>query len=223
MAEDTKNIIIRPMTIHDVPQVHAIEKATFTMPWSMVAFQYELLNNHLSKYYVMAERDEQGPIPGSDQVIGYLGFWFVIDEAHITTLAISADYQGYGYGNKFLAFALETARLNKIEQISLEVRVSNEKAIGLYKKFGFKEAGIRRKYYTDNDEDAIVMWLSLVDEGEVDREIGDGNSLTSEEEELAAKNETSKSQERAMDGHREDKKKRKEAVRGQIRSLLDLD
>ncbi len=217
MSGEADKIVIRPMDIHDVPQVHAIEQVTFTMPWSMVAFQYEILNNHLSKYFVMVVQEDDGPMPLPEKIIGYMGFWFVIDEAHITTFSIAKDYQGRGYGKKLMAFALETASLNQIENITLEVRVSNEKALGLYKKFGFKEAGLRRKYYTDNDEDALVMWLHMNENQTNQNEI---NQLGSNDE---VANKTVSGQDKGTGLAREDKSESRKEAKDKLRTLLDKD
>jgi [ribosomal protein S18]-alanine N-acetyltransferase len=158
MASETKGLEltgdakIRIMTLSDVDQVVQIETICFPTPWSREAFVNEVKNNQFATYFVA---ENQG------QVIGYIGCWIIIDEANITNVAVLPEYRGQKIGEALLRTAMELARLKKATKMSLEVRVSNMVAQNLYSKLGFKRGGIRKNYYTDNFEDAYVMWVNL--------------------------------------------------------------
>jgi ribosomal-protein-alanine N-acetyltransferase len=140
------------MTLSDVPAVLAIEQEAFTSPWTAEAFVNELTNNHFARYLIMETNDD---------IIGYGGMWTIIDEAHVTNIAVRADYRGRGYGNRLLKELQRTAVFFGAARMTLEVRVSNEVAQRLYRKLGFEPAGIRPGYYSDNQEDALIMWAEL--------------------------------------------------------------
>ncbi|UVI33558.1 ribosomal protein S18-alanine N-acetyltransferase [Paenibacillus spongiae] len=140
------------MTLTDIPQIVAIEQEAFTGPWTAEAFVNELTNNHFARYMVMVHDDE---------VIGYGGMWTIMDEAHITNIAIRYDYRGQGLGKRLLTELQQTAVFFGASRMTLEVRVSNEIAQRLYRKLGFEPAGVRPGYYTDNQEDALIMWAEL--------------------------------------------------------------
>lgn len=142
---------LRAMTAADLDRVWALEKACFTDPWSREAFEHELAN-HLALYQVY--ENEQ-------QVIGYCGLWKVVDEGHITNLCIDPSKQGRGYGKAMMHAVIDFAKSNNICRLTLEVRVSNEKAISLYEGLGFVKAGLRKGYYENNGEDACIMWLEF--------------------------------------------------------------
>lgn len=145
------NIIIRPMTIDDVNSVYIVEENCFTDPWSKDSIRKELKNN-LARYLV-AQLD--------DKIVGYVGVWFVVDEGHITNVAVHSDYRGKKIGDKLVKEMVELCKENNIVAMTLEVRVSNTVAQNLYRKYGFKMGGIRKEYYSDNKEDAIIMWNQL--------------------------------------------------------------
>ena len=147
-----EDVIIRKMEIDDIPQVVEVEKSSFPTPWSTDIFYQEIIENQFSHYYVM----EYG-----EKIIGYVGMWIVIDDAQITTIAISPEYRRKKLGEKLFGFSLQTALAMGAKILSLEVRVSNIPAQKLYRKFGLMPGGIRKNYYTDNGEDAIVMWVNL--------------------------------------------------------------
>ncbi|WP_413092335.1 ribosomal protein S18-alanine N-acetyltransferase [Terribacillus sp. 179-K 1B1 HS] len=143
---------VRPMRLADVSAVYAIETASFTVPWSIDIFEREITENTFANYFVIE----------SDGVIaGYCGMWLVIDEAQITNIAILPEYRGQKLGEKLFAHVVEQAIFAGAYRLSLEVRVSNLTAQHLYRKFGLVPGGIRKNYYTDNQEDAIVMWVNL--------------------------------------------------------------
>ncbi|MFZ5641977.1 MAG: ribosomal protein S18-alanine N-acetyltransferase [Bacillota bacterium] len=135
-----------------IDQVMETELLSFPTPWTRRAFQFEVTENDFASYIVAL-------IDG--RVVGYAGMWIVLDEAHITNVAIHPDYRGKGYGRALMTELLTRAAVLGGVKITLEVRVSNKAARSLYKSLGFVEMGMRRKYYTDNDEDAIIMWLDL--------------------------------------------------------------
>ncbi|GKW47143.1 MULTISPECIES: ribosomal protein S18-alanine N-acetyltransferase [unclassified Planococcus (in: firmicutes)] len=148
----SSEVTIRKMTIEDVEQVFEIEKLSFTLPWTKDSFYYEMTTNE-NAYYVVAET-EQG-------VVGYCGMWLVLDEAHVTNIAILPDERGKKLGERLMRAAMDTAKGQGAVLMTLEARVSNEPALNLYRKLGFKNGGIRKRYYTDNFEDAIVMWVNF--------------------------------------------------------------
>jgi ribosomal-protein-alanine N-acetyltransferase len=148
----TSTITIRNMTIDDIDQVLEVEHASFPTPWTRVAFENEILNNRFATYYV-AEAD--------DKVVGYSGVWVIIDEAHITNIAVLPDYRGLKLGETLLRQLVIHAKACHSKSMTLEVRVSNTVAMNLYEKIGFQRGGVRKGYYTDNHEDAYVMWVNL--------------------------------------------------------------
>lgn len=145
------NITIRPMTNNDVDSIYRIEEDCFVDPWSKESIRRELKNN-LARYLV-AQLD--------DKIVGYVGVWFVVDEGHITNVAVHSDYRGQKIGDKLVKEMVELCQENNIVAMTLEVRVSNTVAQNLYRKYGFKVGGIRKEYYSDNKEDAIIMWNQL--------------------------------------------------------------
>lgn len=146
-------LVIRKMSFIDVDAVSKVDKASFTIPWPKETFLQEITKNDYAHYFV-AELDQQ--------VIGYVGMWIVIDDAQITNIAVKPEFRGYKIGEKLFQYACEQAVRMGSERLSLEVRASNNVAQGMYRKFGLVPGGIRKKYYTDNQEDAIVMWVNLV-------------------------------------------------------------
>ncbi|MCL2166337.1 MAG: ribosomal protein S18-alanine N-acetyltransferase [Clostridiales bacterium] len=149
---------IRSMTEKDIPQIAGIEKMVFTTPWSEAAFRSELADNTLALYLVLT--DEEKP----DEVLAYGGIWKIFDEGHITNIAVRPDYQGRKLGKMLLQAMIRWGWTNGMNHMTLEVRVSNQIAINLYKKTGFAEAGIRPGYYDNGGEDAIIMWLRRKEE-----------------------------------------------------------
>ncbi len=143
---------LRPMTVRDISQVMRVEQRSFTSPWSRQAFLAELLDNQFARYLV-AERD--------GTVVGYAGVWLVVDEGHVTNIAVDPDFRGRHLGEALLRALMTICAANGILRMTLEVRVSNAVAQNLYKKFGFHGVGVRKGYYTDNHEDALIMWANL--------------------------------------------------------------
>jgi [ribosomal protein S18]-alanine N-acetyltransferase len=147
-----KTLTFRNMTVDDLDQVMEVEVNSFTIPWSREAFFNELTKNQFAQYMVV-ELDKT--------VVGYCGVWIIVDEAHITNIALLPEYRGMRLGEALMAKVIKLAREIGALRITLEVRVSNERAQNLYRKFGFEEGAIRKQYYTDNMEDALVMWVNL--------------------------------------------------------------
>ncbi len=147
-----KTITFRKMTLEDLDGVIEVEHASFTLPWSREAFYNELVNNQYA-FYLVAE--DQG------KVVGYCGTWFILDEGHITNIAVLPEWRGHKIGEELMVRMMGKAQSMGVKKMTLEVRVGNQTAQSLYRKMGFKDGGIRKFYYTDNMEDALVMWVEL--------------------------------------------------------------
>lgn len=143
--------MIRPMDAKDIDAVVSIEDESFSVPWTKEAFTQEMLND--KAHYLVMEED--------DRIIGYGGFWQILDEGHFTNLAITPEYRNRGLGKKLIEAMLNYARTLNIVKVTLEVRQSNENALKAYKSLGFNIEGKRSRYYTNPVEDAMIMWLSL--------------------------------------------------------------
>ena len=140
---------LRMMQVEDVPRVMEIEKDCFPTPWRESAYLTELSNR--SAYYQVA--------CVGDVVVGYVGMWVIADEAHITTLGVARNWRQRRIGEQLLIGVLDEARKRGARRATLEVRRGNSAAQNLYRKYGFAAAAIRKGYYTDNHEDAVVMWI----------------------------------------------------------------
>ncbi len=142
-------VALEPMTLADVPRVLEIERASFPTPWPADAYAHELKENRLATYIVARIETH---------IVGYAGMWVILDEAHITTIAVDAIYRGQYIGERLLIGLIDAALQRGARWMTLEVRKSNATAQALYRKYGFREIGARKGYYSDNREDAIVMW-----------------------------------------------------------------
>lgn len=140
------------MELDDIPFVLEVEKASFTTPWTKETYEHEITNNDYAHYFV---------VEADDNIIGYVGIWLVESDAQITNIAILPSYRGYKIGEKLFGFALQYVIQKGAIRLSLEVRVSNVIAQKLYRKFGLVPGGIRKGYYPDDGEDALVMWVDL--------------------------------------------------------------
>ncbi|MEK5078374.1 ribosomal protein S18-alanine N-acetyltransferase [Solibacillus sp. FSL W7-1436] len=143
----------RRMTIDDVQAIHKIELATFPVPWTLDSFYYEMTENQYA-HYLVAENE-------NGEIIGFCGIWLVIDAAQITNVAVVQSVRGQGIGETLMREAMRVAKEANMDVMSLEVRVTNTVAQNLYRKLGFQDGGLRKGYYTDNQEDALVMWVNL--------------------------------------------------------------
>lgn len=144
------------MQKEDIEGVCEIERLSFNIPWSKEAFIYENCNSNT--VYVVAKFD--------NKVVGYIGFYNICGEAHINNIAVLPNYRGNGIGDKLLQFLIQYCEKNDILAATLEVRVSNVIAQRLYKKHGFNVEGIRKGYYGDTNEDALIMWRRGIKSGE---------------------------------------------------------
>lgn len=147
-----ESVLIRPMRLEDVDEVLEIENAVFPMPWSRASFYHELTQNERGFYLVVRLRRGRG----EGQLLAYGGFWLIKDEAHICTLAVRPGWQRKGLGELVLIALLDWAVMLGADMATLEVRISNRPAQGLYHKYGFKVVGQRPRYYS-NREDALIM------------------------------------------------------------------
>lgn len=173
-------LVVAPMQLEDIGQVLEVDRESYSTPWPASAYRRELLHNAGARYVVLREVNENvssEPRPESrarpfpflrwpgraddtselGRVMAYAGMWMMVDEAHITTIAVREEYRGRGMGELLLVSLLETAIAMKTHRVTLEVRVSNEVAQNLYRKFGFDQVGLRPRYYSDNNEDAYIM------------------------------------------------------------------
>ena len=144
-----KGLRFEPLASEHIPAVVEIEKVSNPSPWSEVSFRKEL-DNPQSVFLVA--------LSGS-RVVGFGGMWLVIDEAHITTLAVAADSRKAGIGRALMLELLSRAAAKGMLCSTLEVRASNEPAIRLYESLGYRATARRKAYYPENREDAVVMWL----------------------------------------------------------------
>ena len=151
--------IIRRMRLKDLDGVAALEEATFARPWSRESFRQELERNVAARYLVA---ESEG------KIIGYAGAWIILDESHITNIAVAESYRGRGVGRKLTQALLQLLSNLGASYATLEVRVSNERAQNLYRSLGFISVGKRKRYYEDNQEDAFLMVCEHMPEAETD-------------------------------------------------------
>ncbi|HEY8691706.1 MAG TPA: ribosomal protein S18-alanine N-acetyltransferase [Chloroflexota bacterium] len=186
MATTSSTFYVDRMSVADIQEVIEIERQSFSLPWPPNAYKRELQDNRTA-HYIVVRRQEPGrpppaPAPKQDEhrgllgflkslssspslaprqgpptLYGYAGLWLMVDEAHITTIAVRPESRGKGLGELVLCGLVDTALEVSARIITLEVRVSNTVAQNLYLKYGFKQSGLRRRYYSDNNEDALIM------------------------------------------------------------------
>ncbi len=150
----TEDLQIQKMTEADLPEVMAIETVSFPTPFTVNLFRMEL---NLNVAHLFVARSD-------GQVVGFIDYWRVGSEIHLITVAVHPSFRKHRIGSRIIDFMLEDARKNRVETISLDVRPSNTAGLKLYAKYGFRQVGVRKKYYQDNDEDALVLGLSLKEE-----------------------------------------------------------
>jgi len=181
-------MVVEPMALEDVSEVLEVDRESYTLPWPASAYRREILHNPNARYLVLREIADEAttqprpveprprPLPffrwplrtqeeqpeNRGSIVGYAGMWLMVDEAHITTIAVRNRHRGKGLGELLLASLIEGASAAGSGRITLEVRVSNESAQALYRKYGFRQAGTRRRYYSDNNEDAYIMTTGSV-------------------------------------------------------------
>jgi ribosomal-protein-alanine N-acetyltransferase len=166
--------ILRYMALADLSQVTTIDRIAFDIPWSLRTYQYEILESPYSHMVVM-EKHTEHPAPAwwrwvprilqrdltEHQVLGYGGMWMISGSAHISTIAVHPDARGQGWGELLLLGMVRRAITLDAHEVTLEVRVSNDRAQNLYRKHGFETTSIKPHYYRNNDEDAYEMCLSI--------------------------------------------------------------
>jgi ribosomal-protein-alanine N-acetyltransferase len=181
---------VEPMTPQDIPTVMEIEQVSFSTPWSARAYDYELRFNEMAHYFVVRPQDggvarnasaarpslwrylfarHKMPTIVPAPVIGYGGFWVMVDEAHISTLATHPSWRRRGIAELLLITMAERAAEFNARVLTLEVRVSNVGAQMLYRKYGFEAVGRRSHYYSDNNEDALIMTTPPITPAEYQR------------------------------------------------------
>jgi [ribosomal protein S18]-alanine N-acetyltransferase len=171
---------LAPMTLDDIAEVSRVERQCFSNPWPQSAYRREIrniANNHYIVLWYRPDRPEsrltrpeaRGPLgllpfvrrgePAThDTISGFAGMWVLYDEAHVTTIGVAPQHRGKGLGEYMLVNLIEQALKRNAEWVTLEVRVSNDSAQALYRKYGFTQQGVRKRYYSDNGEDAFIMW-----------------------------------------------------------------
>lgn len=150
----TRVLHIRPMLVDDVGAVQLIERASFTTPWPAQAYRQEIETNRLAQYLVALL---------GDRIVAYGGIWLMVDEAHVTTFAVDPRFRRRRIGERLLLALLDLAAERGAREATLEVRLSNLPARRLYEKYGFRPVGIRPRYYSDNNEDALIMTTEPLD------------------------------------------------------------
>jgi [ribosomal protein S18]-alanine N-acetyltransferase len=187
---------LESLRIDDVPEVSRIERRCFTNPWPESAYRREL-KNPTNNYYIVLRchgpqtevateqreirsrlallpliRRAERRVP-TDPIVGFAGMWLLYDEAHITTIAVAPEHRGKGLGELLLVALIEEAVNRGADWLTLEVRVSNTSAQTLYEKYGFTRQGVRRRYYSDNGEDAYIMWSPSLRNANYQREFAE--------------------------------------------------
>lgn len=184
--------VVERMTMSDVPRVIEIERLAYPSTWPPSAYRKELQDNRWAHYIVLRDKqmtEERAavlmqeperarrifplsllpsrhtatmPSPDLASIIGFAGLWLMVDEAHITTIAMHPQFRRLGLGEFMLSSLIDIAYSISAKWVTLEVRVSNFQAQNLYRKYGFREAGMRHRYYSDNQEDALIMWTDEI-------------------------------------------------------------
>jgi len=179
-------LLVEAMDLADIPEVLEVDRLSYSLPWPASAYRREILHNRNARYFVLRQIPEGRPVPvprepsrprfplgflfrpqrneedrqSTGQIAGYAGMWLMIDEAHITTIAVRPEWRGKKLGELLLATLLEAAQDMGAHRLTLEVRMSNDVAQRLYRKYGFETEGLRPRYYSDNNEDAYIMTTS---------------------------------------------------------------
>ena len=144
------------MTKADIKAVHDIEMHTFSVPWPEASFHHEMNENPAARYLVAV--DEAG------EIAGYAGAWMIFEEGHVTNIAVKETYRGQGIGMALAKAIIQYAANLGVKYMTLEVRKSNLIAQGMYQKLGFEKLSTRKRYYPDNQEDALLMVLQQMPE-----------------------------------------------------------
>jgi [ribosomal protein S18]-alanine N-acetyltransferase len=178
--------VIEPMTQDDVSEVSQVERRCFNNPWPTSAYRRELRDPEHNYYIVARWRDPRASQSAPNDrprggfarlpflrrteqaakgpIFGFAGMWLMLDEAHITTIGVAPEQRGKALGEMLFVNLMDEALRRRARWMTLEVRVSNESALGLYAKYGFTQQGLRKRYYSDNGEDAYIMWSPPLNE-----------------------------------------------------------
>ncbi len=159
---------VRRMVMEDVPVVHALDVASFSLPWPLRAYEFEVTKNPDSLPLVIEVKDEQG----NWRIAGVMVIWLILDEAHIGTIAIDADHRRKGLARQLIGEGLLISHEKGATTAYLEVRRGNSGAQELYRQFGFTIEGVRPRYYQDNHEDALLLTLKPLDANRIKSLIG---------------------------------------------------
>jgi [ribosomal protein S18]-alanine N-acetyltransferase len=146
----TAQVEVRAMHLADLAEVQRVDRLVYPAPWSLAFWRQELADA-TNRYYVVALLD--------DAQVGHAGIMNLAGEGHVSTVAVDPAVQGRGVGARLLVALHRWAIAQNLDALTLEVRVSNAAAVGLYRRFGYAPAGVRKNYYSDEGEDALVMWL----------------------------------------------------------------
>jgi [ribosomal protein S18]-alanine N-acetyltransferase len=184
--EADRTYYIEPMQLEDIPEVSRVERRCFSNPWPESAYRRELRNPEGNHYIVLRQRQKSSAETQSvaeqrgrllllpllrkperriaDPIIGFAGMWILFDESHVTTIGVAPEFRGQGLGELLLVTLFDAAIRRDGQWLTLEVRVTNRTAQALYEKYGFTRQGVRRHYYSDNGEDADIMWSASLRE-----------------------------------------------------------
>ena len=165
------NLILRYMTVADLPQVMEIDRLSFEIPWSEKSYRYEINESNQSFMVVLEWHREQVTTrwqrwlkirPYTEhRIVGYGGMWYIAGEAHISTIAVHPKGRGHGWGEILLAGMVRRGFFLEADEVALEVRVSNQRAQKLYQKYDFQTVDVKRHYYRNNGEDAYDMRMDI--------------------------------------------------------------
>jgi ribosomal-protein-alanine N-acetyltransferase len=150
-----EDLEIGPLSVDDIDEIMQIERTSFRAPWSPEMFKQDL------RFPIARCLAARLPGAAGNQLAGYIICWFVADEVHVTNIAVREDLRNRRIATRLVEEALYLARNDQMKCCTLEVRKSNESARELYRRLGFEARGVRPKYYSDNNEDALIMWLDL--------------------------------------------------------------
>lgn len=143
------NVEVLNASLEHIEDILTVEHLSFSVPWSRQSFIDEIQQNKYARYFVAI---------CDGKVVGYAGMWVVCDEGHITNIAVHPDYRKTGIGSKLMEALIKAAEAEGAAELTLEVRKGNFEALVLYQKYGFMTEGVRKGYYSDNNEDALIMW-----------------------------------------------------------------
>jgi ribosomal-protein-alanine N-acetyltransferase len=167
MVQIRQSLSLDLMREADIATVQEVEREIFATPWPRNAYYRELASRSSAHYMVLRQEGVEAPARfyGADMdptIVGYGGMWRMYDEAHVTTIGVRLDLHHRGYGRILFAGLVQAAYDMGAKWVTLEVRTTNDYAMKMYEAFGFKVIGRRKGYYTDNGEDAIVMWSDSI-------------------------------------------------------------